>query len=62
MTKPTRDWCSTERLWIPKMEKTSKKKIRCKKCGRLLQVNTCGWDDGIHDQEQYLAPHKGKYK
>ena len=58
--KSLREWCSEERVWIK--DKVNKKKIRCPKCGRLLQVNTCGWDDGIHDNEQYLSAHKGKFK
>ena len=59
MTKPTREWCKQERTILT--EKTTKKRIRCKDCGRLLVVNTNGWGEEPVG-EQYIAAHKGKYK
>ena len=57
MTKPTREWCSKERTFI---KDTTKKRIRCEKCGRLLVVITNGWGEEPVGA-QFIGPHKGKY-
>ena len=55
--KTTREWCKKSRTII---EKTTKKRIPCKLCGRLLTVITNGWGEEPVG-EQSIGPHKGKY-
>ena len=57
MTKPIREWCKQERTFLE--EDTTKKRVRCKDCGRLLVVITNGWGEEPVGA-QFIGPHKGK--